>query len=134
MTTLPEFLRERITEQSARAHTALEAEATPDHLIRMVDGKVDISEDAAPFSVRWFLINQSPRHAIQDAMAKMRLLELHGGVILRGGQGSKYYETATVCKSCEPPQFSEDAWPCPTLRTLALAFAGHPDYQEAWKP
>jgi hypothetical protein len=25
-------------------------------------------------------------------------------------------------------------WPCPTLRLLALPFAGHPGYREEWKP
>jgi hypothetical protein len=25
-------------------------------------------------------------------------------------------------------------WPCPTVRLLALPFAGHPDLQEEWRP
>lgn len=25
-------------------------------------------------------------------------------------------------------------WPCPTLRALALSYADHPDYDQAWRP
>ncbi|MET9950134.1 DUF6221 family protein [Streptomyces sp. NPDC006339] len=29
---------------------------------------------------------------------------------------------------------SPERWPCPTLRLLALPYAEHPDYDEAWRP
>ncbi|HET6917295.1 MAG TPA: DUF6221 family protein [Acidimicrobiales bacterium] len=46
------------------------------------------------------------------------------------------------CKRCggvsHHPNLGEierrDSWPCTTLRALALPYADHPDYQEAWRP
>ncbi|MFD9276905.1 DUF6221 family protein [Streptomyces mirabilis] len=71
---------------------------------------------------------------LREVEAKRKLVELHGPVILRGGPGAKYFDTTTVCCSCEPPQFPEHAFPCPTLRLLALPYADHPDYRSEWAP
>lgn len=81
-----------------------------------------------------YLVVAGPGRVLAEIDAKRRVLALHGGVILHGGPGAKYYDTTTVCKSCEPPQFAENAWPCPTLRLLALPYRDHPDYQPAWAP
>jgi hypothetical protein len=78
---------------------------------------------------------QNPARVLAEVDAKRRLVKLHEPVVLRGGAGAQYFETTTVCRSCEPPrQFPENAFPCPTLRVLALPYAEHPDFREEWKP
>jgi hypothetical protein len=82
-----------------------------------------------------FIAHHDPARVLAEVEAKRRLVKLHEPVVLRGGAGAQYFETTTVCRSCEPPrQFPENAFPCPTLRVLALPHADHPDYREEWKP
>jgi hypothetical protein len=64
-----------------------------------------------------------PASVLRRCAADRKLMALHRPVVLRGGGGSRYFETTTVCKSCEPPQqFPETAYPCPTLRALAEGY------------
>lgn len=61
-----------------------------------------------------------PADAIRRYEYTLRLLDTrHRPVVLRGGAGAKYYKTTLVCATCSPPQFGEDAWPCPELVDLA---------------
>ncbi|GAA0500780.1 DUF6221 family protein [Streptomyces olivaceiscleroticus] len=65
----------------------------------------------------------SPIAVLRRCAADRKLLELHKPVILRGGSGARYFETTTVCSSCEPPrQFLEHAYPCPTVLTVAEGY------------
>jgi hypothetical protein len=75
-----------------------------------------------------------PARVRAEVGAKRRIIDLHSPVRLHGGAGAKYFDTTTVCRSCEPPQFPDRAFPCPTLRLLALPFREHPDYQPDWAP
>lgn len=63
----------------------------------------------------------SPPDSIRRYEYTLRLLDRHQLVLLRGGPGAKYYETTLVCRTCSPPQFAEDAWPCPDIRDLATS-------------
>lgn len=56
-----------------------------------------------------------------DVEAKRLLLELH-----------PYAGLLSAPESCEPCVVVPG--PCPTLRLLALPYAGHPDYRDEWKP
>lgn len=80
------------------------------------------------------IARHDPARVVADVDAKRRVIDLHSPVTLRGGAGAKYFDTTTVCRSCEPPQFPEHAFPCPTLRLLALPYREHPDYQPEWAP
>ena len=40
------------------------------------------------------------------------------------------YDVVPFCAGCDIDQ----EWPCPTLRHLAAAWAGHEDYDEGWRP
>lgn len=87
---------------------------------------------AAPTGIH--IARHDPTRTLADIDAKRRIIALHGPVTLRGGAGAKYFDTATVCRSCEPPQFPEHASPCPTLRLLALPYRDEPGYLPAWAP
>jgi hypothetical protein len=76
-----------------------------------------------------------PARVLADVEAKRELVKLHGRAVLRAGGGAQYFDTETVCRSCEPNyQFRELSWPCTTLRLLALPYADHPDYRDEWRP
>ncbi|MFB7278074.1 DUF6221 family protein [Streptomyces hydrogenans] len=60
-----------------------------------------------------------------DIDAKRRIIELHG-------PAEYEYADADVCSTCD--RGGPLPYPCPTLRLLALPFARHPDYAEAWRP
>lgn len=75
-----------------------------------------------------------PQQMLADVAAKRRIVALHAPVVLRGGAGARYFDTTTVCRSCEPPQFPEHAFPCPTLRLLALPYADRLGYKPEWAP
>lgn len=63
-----------------------------------------------------------PARVLADIEAKRRLVDLH----VDGGPGGCY------CLECGDITV---AWPCPTLRLLALPHAGHTDYRaEEWSP
>jgi hypothetical protein len=40
---------------------------------------------------------------------------------------------APYCLTCDRPGRAV-SWPCPTMRALALPYAGHKDYRPEWKP
>lgn len=104
---------------------------------------VERSEFIAAFPLQDFLeqgrgehvAHHDPARALREIDAKRQLVKLHGRATLRAGGGAQYYDTATVCRSCEPDhQFPELSWPCPTLRLLALPYADRPGYREEWRP
>jgi len=81
------------------------------------------------------IARHDPARVLREVEAKRQVLKLHERVTLRAGGGAQYFDTTTVCRSCEPSyQFPELSWPCATLRLFALPYADHPDYQETWKP
>lgn len=80
---------------------------------------------------RWFELETIARHtdqrdrvhALADLAAKQRILAEHlGDDEIREHQ----------CMTCYGVGFVD--WPCPTVRLLAVPFADHPDYDEAWRP
>ena len=60
------------------------------------------------------------RRLLRDVEAKRKIVELH----LPERLG---YFTDINCQQCRVHD------PCPTLRFLALPYADHPDYDEAWR-
>lgn len=91
--------------------------------------------DALQGAVEAHAARHDPARVLAEVDAQRRIVELHEPVTLRAGGGAAYFDTTQVCRSCEPPkQFPETAYPCATIRLLALPFAGHPDYRNAWRP
>lgn len=80
------------------------------------------------------IARHDPARVLAEVEAKRRIVELHGRAVLRAGGGAQYFATQTVCRSCEPPQqLLGAAWPCETLRLLALPYASHPAFKEEWR-
>jgi hypothetical protein len=61
-------------------------------------------------------VHLGPDRALAELEAKRRIIELHP-------------EMLEWCVEC-----AHESHPCRTLRALALPFADHPDYDEAWRP
>lgn len=118
--------RERIARSAARnsagcwiANDEGESFAVSDDL-----GDVVVYNEGAPSGLQPdHIALNDPASVLRRCAADRKLIELHRPVILRGGGGAKYFDTTTVCTSCEPPrQFPENAYPCPTLRALAEGY------------
>lgn len=75
-------------------------------------------------------IHEVRRRVLADCEAKRRVVALHPAKERR-----EWYECA-VCfdPDTAPGDYDFEDWPCPTLRLLALPYADHPDYDEAWRP
>jgi hypothetical protein len=73
---------------------------------------------------------------LADVAAKRKIIDLHAPVVLRpGAEHGLVDRDRVVCRSCEPERGGlGDAWPCQTLRLLALPWADHPDFKATWRP
>jgi hypothetical protein len=116
---LAEFLLARIAEDEVGPRKWLERQRERTNALMAAGEPVplnyrpadDIAVDA------WVLV---PRRVLAECDAKRRIVELHDGEAVHG---------------C-PVAPDETVWtegPCPTLRTLALPYANHPDYQPGWR-
>lgn len=112
MSTLTEFLLERIAEDEAVAAAAREHEF------------LSSARDASP--LRWakdhlgygsVFVNSG--RVLAECEAKRRIVELH---------------EPGVDSPCVSECYSGDNHGCETLKTLALPYADHAAYREEWKP
>ena len=112
--TLAEFLLARIAEDEAVAKSV--------HEVEPKSAAAVFTSLAAPTGT----VEMSPARVLAECEAKRRIVELHSNA---GADWNLAY-----CATCED-RFRHDAaaWPCPTLRALALPFADHPDFQEDWR-
>ncbi|MCX5537700.1 DUF6221 family protein [Streptomyces sp. NBC_00006] len=67
-----------------------------------------------------------PARVLREIDAKRRIIEQHLSLSDRG-------EMALVCSTCDV-RGEQYAYPCPTLRLLALPYEDRPGYQEVWRP
>jgi hypothetical protein len=75
------------------------------------------------------IADNDPAFVLADVKAKRQILDEHAKALTRPPL------SISVCNECG--DFREGVavyWPCKTLRLLALPHAGHPDYDESWKP
>ncbi|WP_326768654.1 DUF6221 family protein [Streptomyces sp. NBC_01591] len=89
------------------------------------------------------VVRHDPARVLREVEAKRRAVELHGIVHREIGwleSGGEEYSETPVCGLCVPKhshyQRREDVpeGPCLTVRLLALPYADHPDYRDAWRP
>lgn len=75
------------------------------------------------------MIQQDPKRVLADVAAKREIIEAHPS-------GRDHHEGQDYCLECGPSWNGNQprGYPCTTIRLLALPYAGHPDYQESWKP
>ncbi len=66
-----------------------------------------------------------PARVLAEVEAKRRIIDEHEP--LQNG-------CCDTCCEDGPYGDSNQAWPCRTVRLLALPYADHPDYREEWRP
>lgn len=112
--------REEAARDAARIYGPRWGRPVDTDMVRVSD---DIWFQALSDEIAEHVVCNSPESVLRRCAADRKLLDLHRPVVLRGGGGARYFETTTVCKSCEPPkQFPETAYPCPTVVPLAEGY------------
>ncbi|MER7047743.1 DUF6221 family protein [Streptomyces jumonjinensis] len=138
------FLRDRLKEDTETAHAAMWDEHSGSWTARPPetrherytvedycdDGVVIVApENADPDGVGRHVARWDPERVLAEVDAKRRMLDVHRRVHRRStGSAGGINEDCAICDHF-PAQY-----PCGTLRLLALPYAAHPDYQEAWRP
>jgi len=92
------------------------------------------------------IARHDPARVLRDIETKRRIIAEHVPWPERGHLTGIWAEPDPMCSVCVSMVMDEDAggnrfrdlrheaWPCPTLRLLALPHAEHPDYQPEWRP
>jgi hypothetical protein len=70
---------------------------------------------------RGHIVRHDPARVLREIDAKRRIIAEHA---LNGW----------VCSTCDDGAVPPQAFPCPTLRLLALPYADRSDYREEWAP
>lgn len=133
---LADFLTARCDEDEQAAKSALRGDviewvverlAGYDRLLEMYeydDGTQD--SDAIAFfgadQLADHIARHDPARVLREVEAKRLIIDEHPS---RG-------RINVECKTCSGDHWGED-YPCPTLRLLALPYADHPDFRDAWK-
>nr|WP_196790273.1 DUF6221 family protein [Streptomyces caniscabiei] len=77
-----------------------------------------------------------PDRVLREVEGRRQLLALHEPT-MNVGTDSDPDDPATYvmcCGTCQIEVVKPGDWPCEHLRLLALPYADHPDYDEAWRP
>ena len=77
-------------------------------------------------------IGLSHERMLAEVEAKRRIVAVHGSREVASLDRATWAQSFTVCRRCWEGDRQVVA-PCPTLRLLALPYADHPDYDEAWQ-
>lgn len=64
----------------------------------------------------------SPARVLADVEAKRRIVDLHYEVTSDSG----------YCVVCVTNDYTDEPYPCPTIRALASVYRNHPDWREEW--
>ncbi|MFF5972241.1 DUF6221 family protein [Streptomyces sp. NPDC012769] len=73
------------------------------------------------------IARHDPARVLAEVDAKCRTLARHA-LSPAEGDPERPWDNVDDC------QYDGDPWPCDDLRDLALPYADHPDYEEAWRP
>jgi hypothetical protein len=133
--TLVEFLRARLGEDEAAALGVVNAdgETYVAEWTEPLTGTIEIGDDwplvLGDRRLSYHVARWDPARALAEVEATRRILADHEAMPV----GDRVF-----CRRCgEPPQWGFDAttvdFPCPTLLALALPYAGHPDFDPAWR-
>jgi hypothetical protein len=80
------------------------------------------SGGALPRPVATHIARHDPVRVLREVVAKQRVMERH------------YPVPASDINWISCGYCVKRTWPCPDLRDLAAPYAGHPDYDESWRP
>lgn len=144
--TLADFLFDRVAEAEHKARRCAETSPSPWHvqcgvpfmgafLTDDAGHHVFTGTDYGPDSrtndeAALHIASWDPARVLAECEAKRRIVELHGpepGFVDRRWLYCKVCVRFHADIDCE-----NEAWPCPTLRLLALPYADHPDYRPEW--
>lgn len=75
----------------------------------------------------FFISHHDPTRVLAELDIQRRLAELHEPADTETSE-------EPVCMTCDDLRGIEPAYPCRTLRLLALPYADHPDYRDTWRP
>lgn len=111
--TLMEFLKSRLDEEEAEAHAAQDVRSDYHAWHQVVDLRAAGMDERDALHI----VTHTPARVLAEVAAKRRIMDEHEGV-----------------HSCGFSDYDGGDDPCPTLRLLALPYAGHPDCREEWRP
>ncbi|MGZ4565945.1 MAG: DUF6221 family protein [Blastococcus sp.] len=111
MSDLVEYLLARIAEDDVVAFSAAREEELFGSLAQYAEGDDD---PRLTHAARW-----RPERVRIDAVTRKQIVQMHG-------------ETQHACTGVD--SHGTAAAPCPTLRLLALPYAGYPGYRDEWRP
>jgi len=140
---LIEFLRARLDERERKATPTTVMLCGPDNVAACIgpSGTGDCNADKGEPRGRWgswekpgateaeIMAHQlthasaEQRYILADVESKRRMLDLH--------VANMYPPMGDLGAICN---HDERAYPCITVRLLALPYSDHPDYDEAWRP
>lgn len=124
MNTIKEFLGARISEDEDVARQSID-----DHEPGFRWVGADDTADAQQVA-RW-----NPWRVLTSCLVKRLIIAAHRdngrGVEHRPGSDAL---VASTCSTCGRSDHRAVAWPCYTLRVMALDWEEHPDYRGAWRP
>jgi hypothetical protein len=123
MHALNQFLGGRLDEDESIAQNAIEG-----HEPGFVWGCADTAD--ARQAARW-----NPWRVLGSCVGKRLMLSTHRDVGLGVARrpGEEDVRLAHTCSTCGSAQ-NAVAWPCNTLKILALDWVEHVDYQSQWRP
>jgi hypothetical protein len=85
--------------------------------------------DPVPTEQAVHIARHDPARVLRDIEAKRRLVEFHHAKLIEVVNADREERSGYWCAECDG-----EAFPCRTLRLLALPFADHPDYRAEWRP
>ena len=74
-----------------------------------------------------------PHRVLAECEAKRRIIETHRPYDCTDPKGQRCFVCAST-RAYPSGAAIHEAWPCPTLRLLALPHADRPGYREEWRP
>ncbi len=80
-----------------------------------------------------YLAQFDPLRMLREVAALRAIVAEHAPVWDDYVDGDDIERATYECDVCAPPG-TPDNWPCRTVRHVASIWAGHPDYDLAWRP
>lgn len=121
MDDLVQFLRARLDDDAATATAAGGGPWTDEEGFADVDPWFELPTELANHALR-----HDPTRVLAEVNAKRRMVELHA----KGHECSTMDQTGEI----DPCTWVPAGETCTTLDLLALPYADHPDYKDAWRP
>jgi len=124
MNTIKEFLGARISEDEDVAQRSIDGHVPG---FRWMGGDTADTQQEA----RW-----NPWRVLTSCLVKRLILAAHRDI----GHGVEHRPSETdllvghTCSTCGRSDHHAVAWPCYTLRVMALDWEDHPDYRRQWRP